>query len=104
MKTARPFELKERIYQLCNKEQYFNAGSNEQYSMMFYAATSEQFSTRDVAVMIGICSVCANISKVQEQIEAILTDIEEAEALCRGDEQQAAGERAADEVYCGYFD
>ena len=104
MKTSRPFELKERIYQLCNKERYFDAGNNEQYSMMFHAASSEQFSTRDVAAMIWICSVCANIANVQEQIEAILTDIEEAEALCRAEEQQAAAERAADEVYCGYFD
>ena len=86
MKTSRPYELKERIYQLCNKEQYFTHGSNEQYSMMFYAATSEQFSARDVAVMIGICSVCGNIGKIQEQIEEICKDIE-AEAAAESEVQ-----------------
>ena len=77
MKTTRPHELKQRIYELCNKKQYFNAGSNEQYSWMFYAATSSQFSTRDVAVMIGICSVCANIDTVQQEIEAICKELDD---------------------------
>ena len=76
MKTARPYELKERIYELCNEKQYFNAGSNEQYSMMFYAAASPQFSCRDVAIMIGICSVCADISKVEKELLDICQEIE----------------------------
>lgn len=77
MKTTRPHELKQRIYELCNKKQYFNAGSNEQYSWMFYAATSSQFSARDVAVMIGICSICANIGTVQQEIEAICKELDD---------------------------
>lgn len=79
MKTTRPYELKERIYQLCNKEQYFTAGSNEQYTMMFYAATSGQFSARDVAVMIGICSICGDIGKIERQITEIMKEIEKEE-------------------------
>ena len=76
MKTNNPYELKDRIYQLCNKEQYFNAGTNTQYDMMFYAAASPQFTSRDVAVMIGICSICANIEKVQQQLDEILKEVD----------------------------
>lgn len=93
MKTSRPYELKERIYQLCNKEQYFTAGSNEQYTMMFYAATSQQFTTRDVAVMIGICSICGDIAKIEKQITKILEDIErEVQEDAEQDAREAAGE------------
>ena len=76
MKTMRPYEIKERIYELCNKEQYFNAGSTVQYDRMFYASTSEYFTVRDVAVMIWTCSVCADLDKVERQIRGILEAVE----------------------------
>ena len=76
MKISRPYTLKERIYQLCIREHYFNAGTNEQYNMMFYAACSSQFSVRDVAVMISMCSICADVSKVEQQIQEIIDEIE----------------------------
>ena len=36
MKTARPYELKERVYQLCNKENWFTMGTNRQYDRMVW--------------------------------------------------------------------
>ena len=76
MKISRPYTLKERIYQLCIREHYFNAGTNEQYNMMFYAACSSQFTVRDVAIMISICSICADVSKVEQQLQEIIDEIE----------------------------
>lgn len=89
MKTARPYELKMRIYELCNRKQYFNAGTNTQYDMMFHAAGSEDFSCRDVAVMIWVCSVTANLSEVEKEILTICEEIEAEEAEARAEEKQA---------------
>ena len=36
-------------------------------------------------------------------LNEIYDEIREDEALVRMEEQQAQGERSADEVYCGYF-
>ena len=76
MKTTRSYELKERVYQLCNKKQYFNAGSNVQYDRMFYACASEYFTVRDVAVMIWTCSVSAELGEVEREIREILDAVE----------------------------
>lgn len=86
MKTTRPYELTERIYQLCNKEHWFTEGTNRQYNRMFAAAKSEKFSTRDVAVIIGLCSESPFIDKIQEKIEEIYNEIE----------AEAAAEEAAE--------
>lgn len=44
--------------------------------------------------------------RLHDEIKAqmVAQDEAEDEALARMEEMQAAGERAADEVYCGYFD
>lgn len=76
MKTNNPYELKERIYELCNKEQWFTEGTNRQYDRMFHALVSDKFSTRDVAVIIGLCSESPFIDKIQEKIEAIYKEVE----------------------------
>ncbi len=113
MKVSRDLEyaLTDKLYRLCNREQYFTHGSNRQYDLMFSMAKMPEYTFRDIAMMIFTCSkipdgedVNSFFSDVQNQVETIYNDILECEALARMEEQQAAGERAADEIYCGYFD
>ena len=104
MTTPRPWELTEKIYRLCNDEQYFTCGTSRQYDRMFEMAKDPEFGCEDVAAVIYICSENADFHTVMEQLLNICRDIEEADAMVRMEEWQAAGERAADEVYCGYFD
>ena len=98
------YALKNQIYQLCNREQYFTCGSNRQYERMLEMATDPMFGCEDVAVAIWICSDDKEFHTIMEQLLNIWKDIEEAEALTRMEEQQAAGERAADEIYCSYYE
>ena len=111
MKVSKDFEyaLTDNLYRLCNREQYFTHGSNRQYDLMFSMAKMPEYTFRDIAMMIFTCSkipdgedVNSFFSDVQNQVETIYNDILECEALARMEEQQAAGERAADEVYCSY--
>lgn len=95
MKTPRPYELKERIYQMCNDKQYFIAGTNTQYDMMFYAAGSEEFSCRDVAVMIWTCSICADVNEIEKQLMKMCEEIEEE---ARQESADDAGETWYEEI------
>ena len=76
MKTNHPYALKEAIRKLCVKNDYFNCGDNIQYQMMFDAAVCEEFSTRDVAVMIYINSMTADLKEVETELILILDAIE----------------------------
>ena len=113
MKVSKDFEyaLTDALYRLCNREQYFTCGTNRQYNRMFSIAVMPEYTYRDIAMMIFTCSeipdgedVNSFFSDIQNQVETIYNEILEDEALARMEEQQAAGERAADEVYCGYLD
>lgn len=106
MKVSKDFEyiLHSKIYELCNREHYFSCGSQRQYQRMFDMAVMPEMSVRDIAMMIFTCSEDTSLGRILSDLNKIMTDIEECEAAVRMEEQQAAGERAADEVYCGYFD
>lgn len=86
MKTSRPYELKEGIYNLCNRKQYFTGGTNSQYDKLFYMADKPEFSCRDLAVLIWGCSTYADLAEVQKEIEAIHNDIENFERSIREQE------------------
>ncbi len=113
MKVSKDFEyaLTDALYRLCNKERYFTCGSNRQYDQMFRMAKMPEYTYRDIAMMIFTCSeipdgedVNSFFSDIQNQVETIFNDIMEEQALARMEEQQAAGERAADEIYCSYYE
>lgn len=107
MKVTKDFEytMKDKLYRLCNREHYFTCGSNRQYDLMFSMAIMPEMSARDIAVMIFTCSDGnASLGRILSDINEIMNEIEECETAVRMEEQQAAGERAADEVYCGYYD
>ena len=106
MTVTKDFEytLTDKIYGLCNREQYFTCGTNRQYDLMFSMAKMPEMSTRDIAIMIFTCSENASLGRILSDLNEIMNEIEEAEAYQRMEEQQAAGERAADEIYCAYYE
>lgn len=84
------YTLVNKIYQICNREQYFTCGSNHQYDLMFTMAKMPEMSTRDIAIMIFTCSDGkASLGRILNDLNAIMTEIEEAEAKCRQEEAQA---------------
>lgn len=92
MTVTRNFEytLVQKIYNLCNRERYFTCGSNRQYDLMFTMAKMPEMSTRDIAIMIFTCSDGkASLGRILNDLNAIMTEIEEAETRCRQDEEQA---------------
>lgn len=113
MKVSKDFEyaLKDKLYRLCNREHYFTCGTNRQYDRMFTMAVMPEYTYRDIAMMIFTCSdipegedVNSFFGDIQNQVETIWNEIRDCEEEVRMEEQIARGERAADEVYCGYYD
>lgn len=90
MTVTRDFEytLVQKIYNLCNLEQYFTCGSNRQYDLMFTMAKMPEMSTRDIAIMIFTCSDGkASLGKILNDLNDIMKEIEEAEEAVREEEQ-----------------
>ncbi len=84
MQTARPYELKERIFRLCCKEDYFNCGTNQQYDMMFSMAVMPEMSVRDIAVMIFTCTEKASLGRILSDLQEIVNGMEAEDALKKG--------------------
>ena len=90
MTVTRDFEytLVQKIYNLCNRERYFTCGSNRQYDLMFTMAKMPEMSTMDIAIMIFTCSDGkASLGRILNDLNAIMTEIEEAEEAVREEEQ-----------------
>ena len=90
MTVTRDFEytLVQKIYNLCNREQYFTCGSNHQYDLMFTMAKMPEMSTRDIAIMIFTCSDGkASLGKILNDLNGIMKEIEDAEEAVREEEQ-----------------
>lgn len=82
MKVAKEFEcaLQNEIYLLCNRERYFTRGDNTQYEKMLDMSILPEINTRDIAVMIFICSSnTASIREIEVAIDRIVYDIRKAE-------------------------
>ena len=97
MKVTPNFEytLVSKIYQLCNREQYFTCGSNRQYDLMFTMAKMPEMSVRDIAVMIFTCSEKASLGRILSDLNEIMNEIEKVEAAVREEEES---ERATEEI------
>lgn len=90
MTVTRDFEytLVQKIYNLCNREQYFTCGSNHQYDLMFTMAKMPEMSTRDIAIMIFTCSDGkASLGRILNDLNGIMKEIEDAEEAVREEEQ-----------------
>lgn len=72
------------LYKECNLEGWFTHGDNEQYSRMFKMLDDPQFSNRDIAIVIWICSdkqtdldnIENKISKFRAEYEVEIDDDE----------------------------
>lgn len=90
MTVTRDFEytLVQKIYSLCNREQYFTCGTPHQYDLMFTMAKMPEMSTRDIAIMIFTCSDSkASLGKILNDLNCIMKEIEKAEEAVREEEQ-----------------
>ena len=91
----------DELRRLCIRKDWFTCGSNRQYEKLF-KANEELAPIEEIATIIWLCSddeahsrrdILEELKKVQEEYHWSIAEA-----------QIAAGERAADEVYCGYFD
>ena len=90
MTVTRDFEytLVQKIYSLCNREQYFTCGTPRQYDLMFTMAKMPEMSTRDIAIMIFTCSDGkASLGRILNDLNGIMKEIEDAEEAVREEEQ-----------------
>lgn len=90
----------DELRSLCIHKNWFTCGTNEQYDKLFYA-NEMKCPIEEIATIIWLCSEedCR-----RADILEVLKDVQESYLMDVGDQMQARGERAADEVYCGYYD
>ena len=87
------------LRRLCIRKGWFRDGSNEQYEKLFDANENGGFSVRDIATIIWTCSE-AKLEEIEKALEEEHEDYLEMLALIKCSER----ERAADEIYCSYFE
>lgn len=90
----------EDLRSLCIRKNWFTCGSIRQYDKLFQR-NDEGASVEEIATIIWICS---SEEHSKEEILAELNEVHEEYLMSIAEAQIAAGERAADETYCGYFD
>ena len=96
----------EDLRMLCIKNNWFTCGSCEQYEKLFMA-NRFGMPLEQIAVIIWTCSnekwllltIINELEKAQKEYDDLYD-----QTVADMERQQAAGERAADEIYCGYFD
>lgn len=101
MKKEYSVTTPEKLRSLCIRKDYFTCGTNEQYEKLFYA-NRHGCPIEEIATIIWLCSDSEEHCRGD-----IIWELEQEHAEYLGsigDEMIAAGERAADEIYCGYFD
>ena len=91
----------EELRSLCIRHDWFTCGSCRQYDKLFQM-NSECASIEEIATVIWLCSDDEKHCRRDILAELKNTKVEYLESIA--EQQIADGERAADEVYCGYFD
>lgn len=91
----------EELRSLCIRKNWFTEGTNEQYDKLFYA-NEHGCPIEEIATIIWLCS--DSETNCRRDILHDLKEAQEEHLMSIGEAMIAAGERAADEVYCGYFD
>lgn len=86
---------------LCIRNDWFTCGSNRQYEKMFIM-NELGAPIEEIAAVIWICSDDEKHCR-RDILEELKAEHEEY-LECIAEQYVADGERAADEVYCGYFD
>lgn len=96
----------EDLRTLCIKNNWFTCGTCEQYDKLF-RANRFGMPLVEIATIIWTCTeekwtryaICQVLEQAQKEYDALYD-----QTVDDMERQQAAGERAADEIYCGYFD
>lgn len=101
MKYEKKFAVtdSETLRAICIRKRWFTQGSSRQYEKLFDINDDPTRSAADVALIIWLCS-----DADYEEIFTEIQSLEEEYLTNLGLMQAANGERAADEIYCGYFD
>lgn len=89
----------EDLRSLCIRKDWFTCGTTEQYDKLFHA-NENGCTIEELATIIWVCSDDVSPREVLEELKTV----QEYYHWSIAEEQIAEGERAADEVYCGYFD
>ena len=92
---------------LCIKNNWFTCGTNRQYEKLFHA-NKMGAPLDEIVTIIWLCSdeekwCRRDITEILKNAKRVY-DAETAEAEAAMGRIIANGERAADEIYCGYFD
>ena len=66
-----PVEAKNRVYELCNKEQWFTAGGNSAYEKMF-SLVSDGRPLSEIALAIWICSSDVELGEINRVLDEAL--------------------------------
>lgn len=87
------FDMKEKLHQLCLRENYFSCGSSCQLDRMLSMSVMPQYTYRDIAIMIFTCTEIPEemdgsmlFSDIQNQVESLWVDILECEKAVLFDE------------------
>ena len=89
----------DELRNLCIRKNWFTCGSNSQYDKLFYA-NGTGCSIDEIATIIWLCSDDCKREDILHELKAAHEEYLESIA----EQRIADGERAADEIYCGYFD
>lgn len=91
----------DELRSLCIRKNWFTCGSNRQYEKMF--RMNELLAPiEEIATVIWLCS--DEEKHCRRDILAELETVRDEYIMDLADQYVAAGERAVDEIYCGYFD
>lgn len=89
------------LQSLCIRKDWFTCGTNRQYDKLFQA-NEENAPIEEIATIIWLCSDDEEHCR-RDILEELKAEREEY-LMSIGEQMIADGERAADEIYCGYFD
>lgn len=82
IRTEFEYDLKEKIYSLCCRENYFSCGTLSQYDRMFFMSTNENITVRDLSIMIWTCSSNdVQLCDIIDNLENIMQEIRNMERL-----------------------
>ena len=95
----------EDLRMLCIKNNWFTCGDINQYDKLFQA-NRFGMPLEQIAVIIWTCSNGWLLQAIREELEKAQKEYDDLydQTVADMERQQAAGERAADEIYCSYYD
>ena len=66
-----PWQVRDRVRDMCIRKGFFTCGTQRQYDRMFDMLDRPEFSTRDVALVIWTCSSDAALDDIIDELEEI---------------------------------